>query len=131
MRAPNQTPSQTHPKVLPDPPQIPAAVLLGFRSGSTGHNPVIRPPCELIPLAPHLLVKGSEQDIAQQGRDDPALRGSPWSLIPTALVFVTRRERLPNELQHPAVGDLLPDQGHELFVVPRTQNSLLDPRRRS
>src|SRR5271166_3412609 len=27
MRAPNQTPSQTHPKVLPDPPQIPAAVL--------------------------------------------------------------------------------------------------------
>src|SRR5208337_3895499 len=27
MRAPNQTPSQTHPQVPPDPPQIPAAVL--------------------------------------------------------------------------------------------------------
>src|SRR5271166_5559891 len=32
MRAPNQTPSQTHPKVLPDPPQIPAAVLPATKS---------------------------------------------------------------------------------------------------
>src|SRR5271165_4535331 len=53
----------------------PSQNLFGFGSSSTGHHPVIRPPCELIPLPPHLLVKGSEKDIAQQRRDDPALRG--------------------------------------------------------
>src|ERR1700674_4174158 len=32
-----------------------------FRLGSspTGHNPVICPPCELVSLVPHLLIKGS------------------------------------------------------------------------
>jgi len=95
----------------------PSQNLFGFGSSSTGHHPVIRPPCELIPLPPHLLVKGSEKDIAQQRRDDPALRGSPWSCILATLLLVARRERLLNELQHPAIGDLLPDKGHELFVV--------------
>ena len=41
-----------------------------------------------LPLPPHLLVKGSEKDIAQQRRDDPALRGSPWSCILAALLLV-------------------------------------------
>ena len=31
--------------------------------------------------------------------------------------MVARRERLLNELQHPAIGDLLADEGQELFVV--------------
>jgi hypothetical protein len=35
----------------------------------TGHYPVIRPSRELVPLSPHLLIKGSQQDIAQQWRD--------------------------------------------------------------
>src|SRR5208282_3517387 len=66
----------------------PSQSMLGFRSGSTGHDPVIRPPSELISLPPHLLVKGSEQDIAQQRRDDPALRSSPWGFMPAALLLV-------------------------------------------
>ena len=45
----------------------------------TGHYPVIRPSGELVPLSPHLLIKGSQQDIAQQWRDDSSLRSSPWS----------------------------------------------------
>src|SRR5208282_5721559 len=81
----------------------PSQNMFGFGSSSTGHHPVIRPPCELIPLPPHLLVKGSEKDIAQQRRDHPALRGSPWGCILAALLLVARRERLLNELQHPAI----------------------------
>jgi len=53
----------------------------------------------------------------RSGRHDPALRGSPWSCILEALRFVARRERLLNELQHPAIGDLLAHEIHELFVV--------------
>src|SRR5208283_5485433 len=90
--------------------------MLCFNSVPTGHDPVIRPPSELISLPPHLLVKGSEQDIAQQRRDDPALWSSPWGFMPAALLLVARRERVLNKLQHPAIGDLLPDQSHELFV---------------
>ena len=40
--------------------------VLRLRSSPTGHNPVIRPACEPVPFLPHLLVKGSQQDIAQQ-----------------------------------------------------------------
>ena len=44
---------------------------------STGHYPVIRPSRELIPLSPHLLIKGSEQNIAQQWRDySPNAKGN-------------------------------------------------------
>jgi len=35
----------------------------------TGHYPVICPSRELVPLPPHFLIKGSQQDIAQQWRD--------------------------------------------------------------
>ena len=55
--------------------------------------------------------------LLRSGSDDPALRGSPWSCVLAAPLLVARRERLLNELQHPAIGNLLPDESHELFVV--------------
>src|ERR1700676_3007803 len=60
-----------------------------FRLGSspTGHNPVIRPSRELASLAPHLLIKGSQQDVTQHRRDDTPLRGSPWGRKLLALVI--------------------------------------------
>ena len=48
---------------------------------------------------------------------DAPLRGSPWSLEPLALFFVTRLEHLLSEFQHSAIGDLLSDKGHELLVI--------------
>jgi hypothetical protein len=50
-----------------------------FRLGPrpTGHNPVVRPSRELVPLPPHLLIEGSQQDIAQQWRDySPYAKGN-------------------------------------------------------
>src|SRR5262249_25413841 len=69
------------------------------------------------PLPPHLLIEGSQQDIAQQWRDDSSLRSSPWSRKFLAPFFIARLQHLLNELQHSAVGNLLSDQGQEFFVI--------------
>ena len=90
-----------------------------FRLGPrpTGHNPVVRPSRELVPLPPHLLIEGSQQDIAQQWRNDSSLWSSPWSRKFPAPFFIARLQHLLNELQHSAVGKLLSDQGQEFFVI--------------
>jgi len=82
--------------------------MLRLGPSPAGHYPVIRPSRELVSLSPHLLIKGSQQDIAQQWRDDSSLRSSPWSRKFLPPFFIARLQHLLNELQHSAVGDLLP-----------------------
>ena len=91
--------------------------MLRLGPSPAGHYPVIRPSRELVSLSPHLLIKGNEQDIAQQWRDDFSLRSSPWSCKFLPPFFIARLQHLLNELQHSAVGDLLSDEGQEFFVI--------------
>ena len=53
---------------------------------------LLRPSCKPVSLAPHLLIKGSQQDIAQHGRYDTSLRSSPWSCKPLTLGSVALRD---------------------------------------
>ena len=91
--------------------------MLRLGPSPTGHYPIIRPSRELVPLSPHLLIKGSQQDIAQQQRDNSSLRSSPWSRKFLPPFFIARLQHLLNELQHSAVSNLLSDQGQEFFVI--------------
>src|ERR1700751_2940418 len=93
--------------------------VLGLSSRPTGHTPNARPSRELISMSPHLLIKGSQQDVAQHRRNDTPLRGSLWRFKLPALVFVACLERLLNELQRSAVGDLLSNQSQEFVVIDR------------
>src|SRR5262245_34548444 len=45
-----------------------------LRHGCTRHHPIIRKPCESIPLASHLLIKWRQKNVTEQGRNHPALR---------------------------------------------------------
>ena len=72
-------------------------------------------------MSPHLLIEGSQQDVAQHRRNDTPLRGSLRRFKPPALVFVACLERLLNKLQHSAVGDLLSNQRQEFVVIDRPE----------
>src|SRR6201987_1509756 len=95
--------------------------VLRLSSCPAGHHPVIRPPRELVPLPPHLLVEGSQQDVTQQRRDDSALRGSRWSRVFLSPLFIACLQHLLNQLQHSAISDPLSDKGQELFMIHRPE----------
>jgi len=84
---------------------------------ATGHYPVVRPPRELVSFVPHLLIEGSQQDIAQQRRYDSALRSSSWSFVTATLIFIAGLQHLLNKPQHPAVSDLLSDKSQQSIVI--------------
>jgi hypothetical protein len=64
---PSLLPVERHTKLIKNL-YCPSQGMFRLSSRPTGHNPVIRPSCELVSLASHLLVKRSQQDIAQQRR---------------------------------------------------------------
>src|ERR1039457_6961081 len=68
-------------------------------------------------FVPHLLIEGSQQDIAQQRRYDSALRSSSWSFVTATLIFIAGLQHLLNKPQHPAVSDLLSDKSQQSIVI--------------
>ena len=67
MHNPGLLPVERHAKLVEDLRCLGQGIL-SLGPGSTGHYPVVRPPREPVSLLPHLLVKRSKQDIAQQRR---------------------------------------------------------------
>src|SRR5262245_59596876 len=85
------------------------------------HGPVIGISRELVASPPHLPIERCQENVAQQGRDHPTLRGALRRGKQTAMLHGASRQHPLDERQHATVRHPLRHQGHELVVVDRPE----------
>lgn len=97
---------------------------LGLGSCPTGHHPIVTVPRELLAPASHLPIQGCQEHVTEQRAEPPTLRGPcgrrKLSPFDRAACF----QSACNDPQHPSVGDLTGDQGHQLVVVDPVERAI-------
>src|SRR5216684_2688191 len=88
-----------------------------FAPTSARHRPVVGVPRQLISMPAHLPIEWREENVAQQGRNHPTLRGALRCGKQVSLFHVAGRQHLLNQRQHSTIGHTLGYQGHKFFMI--------------
>src|SRR3954471_21202780 len=92
-----------------------------FRPSVTRDHPIVSVPRQPKTSAAHLAVKRSQEDVTQQGGNDPALRGTRLGREALALGLDAGLEHALDQPEHPPVRDSLSHEPQQLLMCNRPE----------
>src|SRR6187401_1140391 len=92
-----------------------------LRCRRTGDDPIVCKPCKLITLASHLPIKRRQENVAEQRRDNPALRSAALTGKEPPFAIASGLQHRPNQAQHTTVCYSLSHEREKFLMIHRPE----------